>query len=170
LTDFSKELVNYAIIRLDGAWFRFVMQKYGVEEAVEIDAEVWRDWTMRVAWQIKKLVDIPREKQFSSLKSIFEALDRVVQISGDLMGFHGNLALEENKIISRISNCQYWESIKKAGFDQFAEAGLLCSKVHTAGYEGLLEGIFPNVDFSINHTESIPKGNSCCEVFIEPQL
>ena len=40
LTDFSKELVNYAIIRLDGAWFRFVMQKYGVEEVVEIDAEV----------------------------------------------------------------------------------------------------------------------------------
>jgi hypothetical protein len=50
MTEFSKELVNYAIIRLDGAWFRFVMQKYGIEDAVELDAEVWRDWTMRVSW------------------------------------------------------------------------------------------------------------------------
>ena len=52
MTEFSKELVNYAIIRLDGAWFRFVMQKYGVEDAVELDAEVWRDLTMRVSWQV----------------------------------------------------------------------------------------------------------------------
>ena len=89
MTDFSKELVNYAIIRLDGAWFRFVMQKYGVEDAVEIDAEVQRDWTMRVTWQIKKVVGIPRESQYTSIESIFSALEKVGEISGDLMGFQG---------------------------------------------------------------------------------
>jgi hypothetical protein len=170
MSEFSKELVNYAIIRLDGAWFRFVMQKYGIEDAVELDAEVWRDWTMRVSWQIKKMVGIPRDHQFTSIEEIFEALDKVSKISGELMGFHGEVSLEESTIISKISNCQYWESIKKAGFDQFAEAGLLCSKVHTAGYEGLLEGVFPDISFNISHTKSIPSGSSCCEVVIEPQL
>jgi hypothetical protein len=170
MTVFTKDLVNYAIIRLDGAWFRFVMQKYGLDDAIEMDAEVWRDWTMRVAWKIKKSVGISRDQKFTSLESIFDALDKVGRISGDLMGFQSEISLEDNNIISKVSNCQYWESIKKAGFDQYSEAGLLCSKVHVAGYEGLLEGIFPEVQFDIEHTKSIPRGNSCCEVIINPRL
>ena len=90
---------------------------------------------------------IPRDQQFTSIEAIFDALDKVGQISGELMGFHGELSLEDCRFVSKISNCQYWESIKKAGFDQFAEAGLLCSKAHTAGYEGLLEGVFPTIYF-----------------------
>ncbi len=146
------------------------MQKCGIEDAVELDAEVWRDWTMRLSWQIKKLVEIPRDRQFTSIDSIFDALDKVGKISAELMGFQGELSLEEGKFVSRVTNCQYWESIKKAGFDQFAEAGLLRSKVHTAGYKGLLEGVFPNISFNISHTKSIPSGSSCCEAIIEPQL
>ncbi len=167
MTEFSQELVNYAIIRLDGAWFRFVMEKYGVEEAVEIDAEVWRDYSMRIAWQAKKHLGIPRDQQFESIEEMYEALVKVSKFYGDLMGFVGTNQLDGEKIISQVSDCKYWDSIKKAGFDQFAEAGILCSKVHTAGYEGMLEGLFPDIKFKLSHTESIPKGNSCCEVIIE---
>jgi hypothetical protein len=104
------------------------------------------------------MVGIPRDQQFTSIKEIFDALDKVGQISGELMGFQGELSLVEGRFVSKISNCQYWKSIKKAGFDQFAEAGLLCSKVHTPGYEGLLERVFPDISFNISHTTSISSG------------
>lgn len=170
MTEFSKEFVNYAFTRLDGAWFRFVMEKYGLEDAVELDIEVWRDWSMRVSWKIKKMLGIPRDQQFTSIESIFDVLEKVSGFHGDLMGFDGKAKMEGSTIVSRISNCQYWESIKKAGFDQFAESGLLCSKVHEGAYEGLLKGLFPDVEFKLTHAERIPSGSPYCEVVIEPQI
>lgn len=170
MTQISKELANYAFIRLDGAWFRFVMEKYGLEDAVELDIKVWRDWSMRVSRKIKKILGIPRDQQYTSIESIFNVLEEVSSLQEDLMGFKGEAKLGEKTIILRISNCQYWESIKKAGFDEFAEAGKLCSKVHEGAYEGLLKGLFPDITFKITHEKRIPSGSPFCEVIIEPEL
>lgn len=38
--DTFRLLASYAFIRLDGAWFRFVTAPWGMEDAVDIDAEV----------------------------------------------------------------------------------------------------------------------------------
>ena len=53
-----QDLVAYGITRLDGAWFRFVSKNIGMEEAVDIDAQVWQDWFMRVTRKIKRLLKI----------------------------------------------------------------------------------------------------------------
>ncbi len=46
----------------------------------------------------------------------------------------------------------------------------MCSKVHQAGYQGMLQGAFPDFNFDLAQTKSIPKGDNCCEVIINLPL
>ena len=161
-----QELATYAFLRLDGAWFRFVAARLGMEEAADIDAEVWQDLSMRLVWKIKKLLNIGPADHAATLKS----LPLIGELAGRVMGFRFKSEMRENTLISQISHCQYWEGIKKAGFAEYAEAGVLCSKVHHAGYLGMLQGAFSGLEFELSQTKSIPQGDLCCEVIISLPL
>ncbi len=166
MRDLTKEeyqdLVVYEITRLDGAWFRFVSEKIGMEAAVDIDAKVWQDWMMRVTRKIKKVLEV----EGTTYDAIRDYLPKIEEIQGRMMGIEGELIVEDEKLISRVNHCEYWENIKKAGLDQFAEAGIMCSKVHEAGYRGIMEGVLPGTKYELKHTRRIPDGSPCCEVII----
>ena len=85
------------------------------------------------------------------------------------MGIKGEAITEHEKIILRVNYCEYWENIKKAGLDQFAEAGIMYSKVHIAGVKGIMEGFLPGTKFEYKHTQRIPEGAPCCEVEVNLQ-
>jgi len=161
--DEFREVVRYAFSRLDGAWFRAVAEKYGIPEAVDSDVKVWEDLTERVARKIKKTL----KSEGKDIESVRVVIPKILEVLSELMGSKVEILSAENKVISRVSQCDYWENIKKAGFGQFAEAGLMCSRVHVAGYTGLFRGAFPDLKFKFSHTKRIPSGDPYCEMIIK---
>jgi len=161
--DEFRELVRYIISRLDGAWFRAVAEKYGIPEAVDLDVEVWEDLMTRLARKIKKTLKL----EGKGIEFVRDAYPKISEVWAELMGFKGEILFTENKVISRVSQCDYWENIKKAGFGQFAEAGLMCSRIHVAGYTGFFRGAFPDLKFKFTHTKRIPSGDPYCEMIIK---
>ena len=161
--DELRKLARYAISRLDGAWFRAVAEKYGIPEAVDLDVKVWEDFTERIGKKIKNTLKL----EGKGIEFFRYASPKVTEVWAELTGFKIETLVAKNKIISRFIQCDYWENIKKAGFGQFAEAGLMCSKVHVAGYKGLCKGAFPDLNFKLTHTKRIPDGDPYCEMTIE---
>jgi len=161
--DKFREVAKYAITRLDGAWFRAVAGKYGVPEAVDFDAEVMEDWMERMARKIKKTLKL-EEKDTESVRDV---LPKIFEVWAQLVGFKWETLFAENRVISRVTQCEFWENIKKAGLEKFAETGEMCARAHVAGYRGLLKGAFPGLKFEFEHTKRIPDGDPCCEVIIK---
>ena len=98
-----QDLVVYGITRLDGAWFRFVSENIGMEEAVEIDAQVWQDWLMRIVRKIKRLLKI----EGTLYEEIRDDFPKIMEIQGKLMGIKGEIITEDEKIISRVDYYEY---------------------------------------------------------------
>ena len=161
--DEFREVVKYTLSRLYGAWFRAVAKKYGIPEAVDLDVEVWNDLFDRLARKIKKTLKL----EGKGIEFVRDAYPKISEVLGELMGLKGEIVFAKNKVISRVAQCEYWENIKKAGFDKFAEAGIMCSRIHVAGYTGLLKGAFPDLKFKFTHTKRIPSGNPYCEMIIK---
>jgi len=162
--DEFREIARYALSRLDGSWFRAVAARHGMEDAAAVDVEVTRDYMERLGRLIKKKLGL----EGRGIESIQEDLPRIGAIINDLNGNEGEIEFSsDGTIIARITNCKFWENIKKAGFDQFAQSGLMCSKVHVAAHEGFLKGIYPDQTFEVTHTKRIPDGEPCCEVTIK---
>lgn len=157
-----RKIATYAITRLDGAWFRAAAGKIGITEAIDLEPIVWEDWATRVARRIKKGLNL----EGSGMTFVREALPHIGQVFTELAGFRPEEQFDDNRIVSRVVQCEYWENLKKAGFGQFAEAGLLCSKVHLAAYRGVFKGAFPDMQFEFTHTKRIPDGDPYCEVII----
>lgn len=157
------EVAKYAILRLDGAWFRAVAEKYGIPEASDLDVKVWEDLAERLARQIKKTMKL----EGKGIEFVRDAFPKIFEVGAELMGIKIETMFAGNKIISRMSQCEFWENIRKAGFDKFAEAGLLCSRVHVAGYKGLFKGAYPDLKFKFTHSKRIPDGDPYCEMIIE---
>ena len=162
--DEFREIARYALTRLDGSWFRIAAAHHGMEEATAMDVEVSRDYHERLGRMIKKKLDL----EGRGIESIQEDLPRIGAIINDLNGNEGEIEFpSDDTIFGRITNCKFWDNIKKAGFDQFAQSGLMCSNVHVASYEGILKGLYPDQTFEVTHTKRIPDGDPCCEVTIK---
>lgn len=161
--DEFREIAVYAISRLDGAWFRAVAEKYGIPEAVDLDVEAWEDLVERLARMIKKTLKL----EGKGIEFVRNAFPKISEVWAELLGSKGEVVFAENKVISRVTRCQYWENIKKAGFDEFAETGLMCSRVHVASYIGLFKGVFPDLKCEFTHTKRIPNGDPYCEMTIK---
>lgn len=163
--DKFREVVKYAITRLDGAWFRAIAGKYGIPEAVDFDAEVMEDWMERMARKIKKTLKL----EGKDTESVRDVLPKISEVWAQLVGFKVEILFAEkgDLVISRVTQCEFWENIKKAGFETFAETGEMCARAHIAGYRGLFKGAFPGLKFEFEHTKRIPEGDPCCEVIIK---
>ena len=129
-----KDFVQYAISRLDGAWFRMVEKKYWINVAYEIDTDVMEDFHMRAARYLKKVLGL---KDYD-LETYVETFSKVNETLGELFAEEGEQEFIGNKIISRVTYCSQWEEIRKAGFTDYAKAGQMCTKAHISAHRGLM--------------------------------
>jgi len=158
-----KDFIKYAISRLDGAWFRILEKKYGIDVTYEIDTEVWEDFFMRVARYLKKVLGL---KDYDP-NTYVETFTKVNEVINELFVEEEELEFIGNKIITRVTYCGQWEEIQKAGFADYAKAGQMCTKVHITSHRGLMKGLFPDRTFKFNLTKRIPAGDGCCELEME---
>jgi len=158
-----KDFIKYAISRLDGAWFRILEKKYGIDIAYEIDVEVWEDFAMRAARYLKKILAL-KDYDPNTYAETFKKANEEFRIFFDE---EGEQEIIGNKLITRVTYCGQWEEIKKAGFADYAKAGKMCSDAHISTNRGIMKGLFPNKTFKFNLTKRIPAGDDCCELEIE---
>ena len=158
-----KDFIKYVISRLDGAWFRILEKRYGIDIAYEIDVEVWEDFAMRAARYLKKMLGL---KDYDP-NTYAETFKKANKEFGIFFDEEEEIEIIGNKLISRVTYCGQWEEIKKAGFADYAKAGKMCSDAHISTHRGIMKGLFPNKTFKFNLTKRIPAGDDCCEFFVE---
>ncbi len=149
------ELIRYAFLRLDGAWFIAAAEKYGVESATELDVKVWEAFSERLGKRIAALANLQG--------NFIQDLPKVLEMQHKTMKMNGEISVSgNNKVILRVNDCEIWKMVSKVWTRETAP----CHKVTQASIRGLLKGAFPGVKFEINHTKKIPLGDKYCEVEI----
>ena len=75
LSDLSKEELMKLIelysknwLAMDGVWFQSVEQKFGMDEAMEHDAQAWRRFTVIEARRIREFLQLPERAGLEGLK------------------------------------------------------------------------------------------------------
>lgn len=149
------ELTRYAFLRLDGAWFMASVEKFGLENATELDVKAWEMFSERLGKKIALMINL--KGNFS------QTLPKLMKIHQLLMNMNSEIeVINENKIIHRVLECEVWRMVQKV----WSQDAIPCHKVTLASIRGLLKGAFPNKEFILKHKKKIPLGDPCCEVEI----
>lgn len=120
-------------LTIDGLWFAGVEEKFGLEEAIKIDTEVWRRYGSTEARRIKRAVGISGE----DTKTLAKALN--FQVWCRALGFEYEIPeVSEKKIIFNITDCRPQRVRIKTGKGEFA-----CKPVGIALFEEFAREINP---------------------------
>lgn len=149
------DLMRYAFLRLDGAWFMASAEKVGVPVATELDIRAWELFSERLGKRIATLIDLKGD--------ITQAVPKLMRVQNTLLNMNTAITvISENKIIHRVLECEIWKMVQKVWNDEEVP----CHKVTLASIKGLLKGAFPDKIFNLEHVKKIPLGDPCCEVEI----
>jgi len=147
------EIAQFAIIRMDGAWFMALARELGVETAWKMDVEAWKQFSYVFGKKIKKDF-ISEPKWPDSFLAAIEILFRIMKIEGR------KVIIDNGTITIQVTDCEVQKAIAKAGV---ADCGI--ATVHT--YEGLVRGLFGKaVNATVKHTKNLNRGDECCEVVV----
>ena len=149
------ELMRYAFLRLDGAWFMASVEKLGLEIATDLDVKAWEKFSERLG---KKIASI------TNLKGNFsQTIPKLIKIQHTLMNMNSEIeVINENKMIHRVLDCEVWKMVQKV----WTHDAIPCHKVTLASIRSLLKGAFPEKEFILKHKKKIPLGDPCCEIEI----
>ncbi|MFX0177683.1 MAG: DUF6125 family protein [Candidatus Hodarchaeota archaeon] len=149
------ELMRYAFLRLDGAWFMASAEKLGVETATELDIKAWEMFSERIGKKIASITNL--EGDFS------QRLPKLMKINHILMNMNSETkVINEKKMIHRVLECEIWKMVQKV----WNQEEIPCHKVTLASIKGLLKGAFPEKEFVLKFKKKIPLGDPCCEIEI----
>jgi hypothetical protein len=149
------ELMRYAFLRLDGAWFIASVEKFGVETATEIDIRAWEMFSERLGKRIASMTNLKGP--------LSQTLPKLMKIQHTLMNMNSEIeVIDESKIIHRVIDCEVWKMVQKV----WTKDAIPCHKVTLASIKGLLKGAFPENEFVLKHKKKIPLGDPCCEIEI----
>lgn len=146
-------LAQMSFVRLDGAWFMALAQKYGIRAAWEMDVEAWKQFSYVMGKNLKKSM-IPNPVWPESFIGAMELFMRVLNMQGR------SITMEGGAIAVRVTDCDIQKAIAKAGI---ADCGI--ATVET--YKGLARGLFgKEMEIIVDHTKNLNQGTGICEVII----
>lgn len=95
-------------LAMDGVWFQSVERKFGMDEAMEHDAEAWRRFTVIEARRIKKFLKLPEQAGLEGLKKALS------------LRFYGTLNQDEsviqgNTLLYRSLSCRVQDARARKG-------------------------------------------------------
>ncbi len=149
------ELMRYAFLRLDGAWFIASAKLFGVEAATELDTKAWEMLSERLGRKIASITNL--KGKFS------QTLPKLMKIQHTLMNMNSEIeVINESKMIHRVLECEVWRMVQKV----WAQDAIPCHKVTLSSIRGLLKGAFPEKEFILKFKKKIPLGDPYCEIEI----
>ena len=147
------ELAQYALVRMDGAWFLALARELGVETAFKMDVEAWTQFSYVFGKKIRKDF-IPEPIWPASFLDAMKILTRILKIEGR------EVEIQKGRITVRVTDCEIQKAIAKAGVAD-------CGIATIATYKGIAKGLFgKEVDISVEHTRNLNQGDPYCEVVI----
>jgi len=108
LTDAAK---NW--LAMDGLWFQAVEQVYGMDAAIALDREVWKQFAVIEALRIKERLGLPENGGLNALAIAFK--NRLVSLLNEL----SILRPDENTLIVTTKTCRVQATRKRKGMQQF---------------------------------------------------
>jgi uncharacterized protein DUF6125 len=147
------DIAQFAISRLDGAWFMAVAKEIGVDMAWKMDVAAWKQFSYVFGKRLNKdLIPDPVWPQ-SFIKAI-DIFSKVLKIE------KREIELSEGIITVRAKDCEIQKAIAKAGIAD-------CGIVSIQTYQGIAAGLFgKEFNISVVHTRNLNHGDECCEVVI----
>jgi hypothetical protein len=93
---------------MDGVWFQSIEKKFGMDEAIEHDENVWRQFTVIEARRIKAFLGLPEHAGIEGLKKAL-SLRMYANINED------EIMVENNTLIYRTLDCRVQNARKRKG-------------------------------------------------------
>ncbi|MFH1422423.1 MAG: DUF6125 family protein [Planctomycetota bacterium] len=119
----------------DGCWFRAVEDKFGMETAIQLDADAWRLFAKAEAKRIMKRHNIAAG---SGLQGLEEALQFRMYA---LINEQELIKESENKFIFKMVNCRVQETRKRKNLPAFP-----CKKVGLVEFRTFSKTIDPRIE------------------------
>ena len=148
------ELTQYAFIRMDGAWFLALANKFGVQTAWEMDVAAWKQVSYLLGKQIRK--------NYISNPTWPDGFLDALQIFSSVLKMNGReVSVDADTITVRITDCETQRTIAKAGVAD-------CGIVTVQSYQELIRGVFDkDMGVTVEHTKNLNRGDECCEVVVK---
>jgi len=129
ITDFAKNWLAH-----DGLWFQAVERRYGLEKAIELDTEAWKDFTVIEARRIMKRYNI---KDNSGLEGLKEALGYRLYAALNIQEFRNET---ENSFEFYMVDCRVQSARRRKNMTLFP-----CKSVGVVEYSRFAETIDPRI-------------------------
>ena len=129
LTDFAKRWLAH-----DGLWFQAVEGQYGMDAAIQLDAEAWERFTRIEARRIKERLGLPEQ---AGLEGLEEALGYRLYAAVNEQEAE---RIDEETLIFRMKRCRVQEARQRKGLPDFP-----CKSVGVVEYSGFAESIDPRI-------------------------
>ena len=150
------EIMQYAFVRMDGAWFLALARKFGKETAWEMDVEAWKQFSYIFGKKIRKDFILHPVWPESFLQAL-AILSQIMKMEGR------NVSVESDTITIQVTDCETQRAIAKAGIAD-------CGIVTVQSYQELMRGLFgKEMDVAVKHTKNLNQGDECCEVVVSRQ-
>lgn len=125
LDDFAKRWLAH-----DGLWFQAVERHWGMDAAIELDAEAWDAMTAIEARRIKEFLGLPEQ---GGLDALAEALQFRLYAR---LNQQEIIRPDERTLIFRMNRCRVQEARVRKGLPDFP-----CKSVGLVEYSGFARGI-----------------------------
>ncbi len=119
----------------DGLWFLNVEKKYGIEKAIEIDKDAWKDFTVIEAKRIMERLSLPEDGGLSALKTALKFRLYAYINKQEI------IEKNEKSFIFRMNSCRVQEARKRKGLPDFP-----CKSVGIVEYSYFAKTIDPRIE------------------------
>ncbi|MFX1297424.1 MAG: DUF6125 family protein [Promethearchaeota archaeon] len=153
LDDKFVRLIRSALTAIDGLWFLEVENKFGFDDAFEMDIKVWKRYGPIIIKRIKKVFSI----EDNTLESFLRILEVLCAMDGT------QFIIEEktlDKAVIRVQYCPWWENLKRSKREKLVR----CDIVDRDIFPEWAKAFNPKVKFEL--TKSLPDGHDTCEWLI----
>lgn len=144
-----------ALTAIDGVWFMAVEKKFGLEAAVEIDIEAWKNYGYAIFKRAAKKLGIKLDPglppDLETVGVLFETLCRID-------GTESEVSVQGNETMSfKILRCPWYENLCRSGRDDVVP----CETVDNAIFAYYAEKLDPSL--RLETVCSRPGGGGFCE-------
>ncbi len=123
------EIYSKNWLAMDGVWFQSIEQKYGMEEAMEHDKNVWRSFSVIEAKRIKEFLNLPERAGIEGLKRAL-GIRLYANINND------EIIIKDNTLLYRTLDCRVQNARKRKGLEFHP-----CKSVGIIEYSGFAKTI-----------------------------
>lgn len=150
-----------ALTAIDGVWFMAVEKKYGLEAAIELDIEAWKNYGYVIFKRAAKKLGIRLDPESPpDLETVGILFDTLCRIDGTEF----NVSVpDENTMLFKILHCPWYENLSRSGRLEVVP----CEKVDNAIFAYYIGKLDPSLRLETVHSR--PRGDRFCEWVIRKQ-